>query len=102
MRKFRNLLMLLGLMVLMSCERRALEEPEFSTEIEVRINLNTISNVTCDIYNDKIPVPVIDPEVMKVLFYDIHSHELVAESFISDISDKDGQKVIKGRLNILP
>ena len=102
MRKFRNLLMLLGLMALMSCERRALEEPEFSTEIEVRINLNTISNVTCDIYNDKIPVPVIDPEVMKVLFYDIHSHELVAESFISDISDKDGQKIIKGRLNILP
>lgn len=102
MRKYRNLLMLLGLMVLMSCERRALEEPEFSTQIEVRINLNTISNVTCDIYNDKIPVPVIDPEVMKVLFYDIHSHELVAESFISDISDKDGQKVIKGRLNILP
>ncbi len=86
-----------------SCQRRALEDPDFYTRLQVKVNVNTISNVTCDIYNPKIPVPEIDPEVMHVLFYDTEGTKLLAESFISEGSvDADGNKTISGNVSILP
>lgn len=102
MRKKIIISMLMVLCALISCERRPLEDPNFSTEIEVRINLDAISNVTCDVYNDKIPIPDIDPEVMKVMFYSTSNKKLLAESFISEKDKADGHDIIKGRLSILP
>lgn len=103
MRRLGNILSALLILMTMSCERRPLEEPDFETRIDVRVNVAAIANVTCDIYNDKIPVPAIEPEVMRVMFYDIHEDKMLGESFISDISrNEDDEMVVSGNVSILP
>jgi hypothetical protein len=49
----------LCILVLSSCERRPLVDLGHRTNINVRVNIDAISNVTCDIYNDKIAIPEI-------------------------------------------
>lgn len=86
---------------LTSCERRPLIDPDYRTMVRIKVDCEGISNVTCDIYNDKIPVPVINPEVIHVLFY--NEQGLVTESFISENEmDENGKKVIYGELPISP
>lgn len=87
---------------LCSCKRRPLEDPDYYTRIKVDINIENVQNVTCDIYNPDIVVPAISPEVMHVLFYNAAGDELLAESFISSISSKDGVRSISGDISILP
>ena len=83
------------------CERRPLEDQDFRTRVQVRVNLDGIQNVTCDIYNDKIPVPTIDPEVMHVLFYD--GNGIATESYISSREeDSEGKTVISGEVSVTP
>ena len=41
--------------LLWGCEFRPLEEPGFATEVNVTVNVEAVMNVTCDIYNEKIP-----------------------------------------------
>ncbi len=85
------------------CERRPLEDQDFRTRVQVRVNLDGIQNVTCDIYNDKIPVPTIDPEVMHVLFFDENGGAVVTESYISSReTDEDGKTVFKGEVSVAP
>lgn len=93
------MLMVLGLF---SCVRRPLEDPDFYTRIKVSINVGNVQNVTYDIYNPNIVVPTISPEVMHVLFYNASGNELLAESFISSVSSKDGVRSISGDISILP
>ena len=88
---------------LVSCVRRQLEDPDFGTTLNVNVNISAIANVSCKVYNSKIPLPQINPEVMRVLFYDIHRDRLVAESFISDVvTDPEGKMSVRGNLSILP
>lgn len=93
-----------GALVLLAagCERRPLEDPGYNNMIRVKVDVNAISNVTCDIYNDKIPVPEIDDEVMHVIFYG-QDDRIAAESFISERStDTEGNTVISGNIAVAP
>lgn len=96
--------MVLAATVLVSCNRRPLEDPDFSTRIDVKVNISAIANVTCDIYNRRIPVPQIECEVMRVVFFDTENDKMVGESFISDIGTdpETGEKTICGDISILP
>ena len=67
------------IILLLSCERRPLIEPDFKTRVEVKVNIETIANVTSDVYNEKIPLPKIEPEVMRVMFYDRHEDQMLGE-----------------------
>ena len=87
--------------VLTSCE--PLDDPDFNTSINVKVSVEAISNVTCDIYNDKIPVPKIDPDMMHVLFFEETGDALATEAYISTKStDSDGNTVFSGKLSIAP
>lgn len=89
--------------VFSGCERRPLEELANYTNIEVTVDVEAISNVTCDIYNSKIPVPVIEPQAMHVLLFEQNSNHVAAESFINDITqDQEGHTVIKGNIAVMP
>ncbi len=93
----------LCVLILASCERRPLVDLGHRTYINVRVNIDAISNVTCDIYNEKIAVPEIKPIAMHVLFFDEDTKEVAAESFISDISyDENGSRVLSGNISIMP
>ena len=56
------------LLMLCSCQRRPLLEIEHNTRVKVRVNLEAIANVTCDVYNEKVQVPAIEPVAMLALF----------------------------------
>lgn len=104
MRRSGFLLALLCIAVLPGCNRRPLDDQDFRTKVQVKVNVDAVSNVTCDIYNDKIPLPMIDPEVMRVLFFEEGSGALAAESFISGRSadGDDGKTVFSGEVSIAP
>ena len=86
-----------------ACQRRPLEDPDFFTKVKVKVNVNAISNVTCDVYNDKLPVQNIEPTAMHVLFYDINDNSVAAESYITNVSsESDGSRSLSGDIAILP
>ena len=60
------LLLAFLLLLFVSCHRRPLEDPANNTTLRIAVNIKAIMNVTCDIYNEKIPVPTIEPEMMRV------------------------------------
>ena len=89
--------------LLVACERRILEEPDFKTRIDVLINVQAIANVTCDVYNEKLPRPSVEPEVLRVMFYDCEKDKMLGESFISEANRSDsGELIISGEVSILP
>ena len=61
-RMYLNIWVTALVMMLCGCEFRPLEEPGFGTEVNVTVNVEAVLNVTCDIYNEKIPVPEIFPD----------------------------------------
>lgn len=103
MKQFRVILFVILLSLVLSCERRDLTVPDFSTKIDVRVSVNMISNVTCDVYNPKIQIPRIEPEVFRVMFFDLENDKMLGESFISDKSSSgSGETIISGNVSILP
>ena len=44
------------LCVASGCHRRPLEDPSEKTLVKVKVNVKDIHNVTCDIYNPKLPL----------------------------------------------
>lgn len=102
MRRAGILIMALALLMA-ACERRPLHEPDFKTRVDVRIKVEAVANVTCDVYNDKITVPSIEPEVMRVMFFDLDEDKMLGESFISEVGKADsGEMVISGEVSVLP
>lgn len=84
------------------CHRRPLEDPEYLTKVNVEVNIDNIQNVTCDIYNPKVQAPVIEPEMMHVIFFD-KKDNVAAETFITDVSTtENGRRVISGEFSIIP
>jgi hypothetical protein len=101
MRRFMNIL--LALAVLVACERRPLEEIEYKTRIDVKVNIEAIANVTCDVYNEKIQIPEIAPVTMHALFFDQDTEKIASEAFLSDVeTDADGTRSIHGSISLLP
>lgn len=96
-------LLLSCLLLLVGCERRPLVEPSDSSAIKVRVLTKGITNVTKDIYNEKIPAPTISTDILRVLFYDKSGERLLSEGFISDKEkDSEGNEVISGRVSLSP
>lgn len=97
------LLLAFLLLLFVSCHRRPLEDPANNTTLRIAVNIKAIMNVTCDIYNEKIPVPTIEPEMMRVLFYDPTSKEIASEAYISDITyDDEGIRCLQGDISVRP
>ena len=91
------------LLMLCSCQRRPLLEIEHNTRVKVRVNLEAIANVTCDVYNEKVQVPAIEPVAMHALFYDYDTEKIASEAFLSDIAvDEDGVRSVSGSISLLP
>lgn len=88
---------------LSGCQRRPLEDPDYNTRVKVQINTRAIMNVTCDIYNEKIPVPEIQLDVMHVIFFQENSDEIACETYLTNYeTDESGQKVFYGDISITP
>lgn len=91
------------LLVVSGCHRRPLEDPAEFTRVKVKVNVEGIQNVTCDIYNDKITHPVIEQTAMHVLFFTEKNAEVVAETFITNVStDDNGVRYVSGDVAIAP
>ncbi len=86
-----------------SCQRRPLEDPDYNTRVKVQINTRAIMNVTCDIYNEKIPVPEIQMDVIHFIFFQENSDEIACETYLTNYeTDESGQKVFYGDISITP
>ena len=95
------LAVLLALPLIASCHRRPLFDAEERIAIRVEVNIKAIANVTSDIYNEKIPVPDLTTDMMRVMVYDPDTQNLLTQSFISNKSfAEDGSQVLSGALNI--
>lgn len=87
----------------MSCERRLLEDPGYATNINIAVDIKAVCNVTCDVYNEKIPVPKMEMDVMRVLFYHPIEDKLLTEAFVSEQGiDAQGNPYIGGSVSIVP
>lgn len=99
-----HIILVLGLLVsLVSCERRPLVEVTEQTNVRVYVKLNTILNVTTGIYNEYIPVPKVSPKVIRVIFYDPETKELLTQGFVSQRGvDEEGNEYIEGAVSVRP
>lgn len=104
MRRYLLIALLIVALSSIACVRRPLERYDFkTTDIKVAVDINAICNVTCDVYNDKIPIPPIESEVMRVLFFHPSEDRLMSEAFVSDkgVNDK-GEAYIGGKVSVVP
>lgn len=100
-RFFSLVLVLLAALSLAGCHRRPLEEMSEKVSVRVTVNIKAIANVTTEIYNDRIPVPQINTDMMRVMVYDPSNHDLLTQAFISNKSyNEEGDQVLSGDLNI--
>ena len=96
-----TLLAIGALLVLSGCNRRPLEDMLEKILLKVTVNLDGVSNVTCDIYNPNVQIPNTNTDMLRVMIYDRSTHNLITQSFISDKTyDAQGHQVISGNLNI--
>ena len=102
MKQIRFIALLAGIIILAaSCHRRPLHDLEERVLIKVTIDVDTVSNVMCNIYNDQIPIPNTNTDMMRVFLYDHETQNQVAQTFLSDKSyDENGHQVLSGYMNI--
>lgn len=90
-------------LILTGCERRPLHDPSESAEIRVRILTDGVSNVTKDIYNDKIPRLELQTDIMRVMFYDKTGKHMLSEGFITrKETDDDGNEILSEEIMLSP
>ena len=100
---FRAAAALLAVLCIAACHRRPLLEPSETVMLSVEIDVDNISNVTCDIYN---PDPAlgtksVTTDMMRVMVYNPTDGKLLTQSFISDKTvNSRGHEVISGTLEI--
>ncbi|MBR5924753.1 MAG: DUF5119 domain-containing protein [Bacteroidales bacterium] len=103
MNKIYRIFALIAIVVLaaVSCERRPLVDPTGSVSIRVAVNIRAVANVTTTVYNEKIPVPDLITNSMRVMIYDPETKARLGESIISSKStDASGNQVLSGNLDI--
>ena len=93
------------LMVLASgCHRRPLYDPEDLVMVKVVVDVKAITNVTEDIYNDKIAVPSTETDMLRVMVYDPETKNLLTQSFVpfsnTNAYDEYGNRIFEGNLAI--
>lgn len=83
------------------CVRRDLTEPDSRAMLRIRINTKAVTNVTENIYNEKIPLPNISSDVCHVIFYNQAGDKLLSEGFLSEKSyDENGDEVFSGNVSL--
>ncbi|MBP5721913.1 MAG: DUF5119 domain-containing protein [Bacteroidales bacterium] len=95
--------LLLAVLVLAGtgCHRRDLEDMVERINLRVDVNIKAVASVTTNVYNEHIPVPDLNTDMMRVMVYDPKSKNLLTQSFISNKSvSADGDQVLSGELNI--
>lgn len=103
MRKIIQILALSLTFFMTSCQMRDLVDMDNRTKVSVIVDIDAVPNVTCDIYNEKVVPPKIEPQAMHVIFFDDKTDKVAAESFINDISyDEHGKRILTGNVSILP
>lgn len=83
-----------------SCNRRPLEDMIEQVALRVDVNVRAVANVSCDIYNENIPAPNVNTDMMRVMVYDPETKNLLTQSFISNKTIENGEQVLSGMLNI--
>lgn len=103
MKKMRALLLTASAMLLAaSCQLRPLCDPSEAVMIKVTVDTDGISNVTCDLYNPYISYETISTDMIRCMFYDPETGNLLSQSFIENKSyNAKGQEVLSGTVNIL-
>lgn len=97
MKKMSFTLSLLLILVLASCHRRPLLDPEDSALLKVRLVTDGINNVTTNIYNEQVERPVITSDMMRVFVYDEDGSSLLSQGFLkSKSTDTKGYEVLSG------
>lgn len=92
-----------SVLLIAGCVRRDLVDPDESALLRIRVNTVAVSNVTADIYNEKIPRPNLSSDVLRVLFYDQSGERMLSEGFITEKSiDENGNDVISGSVYLSP
>jgi hypothetical protein len=84
----------------LSCIRRPLEDMMEQVALRVDVNVKAVANVSCDVYNENIPVPNVNTDMMRVMVYDPGTRNLLTQSFISQKTEENGDQVLSGMLNI--
>ena len=104
MRRFRFIVVLLcAMMAVVGCHRRPLLEPDHRAVLKVKIRYDGIKNVTTGIYNDKIAVPELHTDVLRVLFYNEAGSRILSEGFMTEREvDADGNDIVMGNVMLAP
>lgn len=86
---------------LTGCNRRELEDMMERVNLRVDVNIKAVASVTTHVYNEHIPLPDLNTDMMRVMVYDPKTKNLLTQSFISNKSvSEDGSQVLSGELNI--
>lgn len=99
MRWFMMSQLLVGVLMLFSCVRRPLVDPEDAAMLKVRLVTEGVHNVTCDIYNPEIEHPTITSDMLRVLIYGPEGQPILSQGFIQNKSiDANGYEVFSAPL----
>lgn len=83
------------------CHRRPLEDMMERISIRVDVNIKAVANITTHVYNEHIPMPDLNTDMMRVMVYDPKTKNLLTQSFISNKTiSANGDQVLSGELNI--
>ena len=103
MSRILNFLFLSLLCLLCSCERRPLVEDQGKVRVRVVLNTDSIANVTCGIYNDRVVPSLGMPGIFRVMFYERNTQEAVSQAFITRGGfDADGRVYYEGKVFVNP
>lgn len=95
--------LLLGGLVMTSCHLRPLVDPEDTVRVEVTIDTDHISNVTCDFYNPNITYPTITTDNVRCFLYDPSTGKMLNQGFLEDKTHNEkGQEVLSGLMHVTP
>lgn len=103
MSRILKFLFLSLLCLLCSCERRPLVEDQGKVRVRVVLNTDSIANVTCGIYNDRVVPSLGMPGIFRVMFYERNTQEAVSQAFITRGGiDADGRVYYEGKVFVNP
>lgn len=103
MNKLVKLLLAALIISLAACERRPLLDPGEMARVKVVLKTTAIPNVTTGIYNNNLTVPLIQPKIMRVMFFDVDTKRLVSQGFISTKGiTESGDIYFVGDVSVLP
>lgn len=99
---FATLTLLLALLCL-SCVRRPLLDPEDNALLKISLTTSDINNVTCNIYNDKIPRPELKSDKLRVFIYQAADNLQTSQGFVPNVGvDENGYQLFSGAIALSP